>query len=71
MQKEIYARDNDPFKVFEEVNSNAYKVDFPGDHGISATFSVTDLSPYLEDDHLDNLRANSPQQGEDDGDPIS
>jgi len=29
---------------------------------------VADLSPYLEDDHLANLRANSPQQGEYDGD---
>ena len=30
---------------------------------------MADLSPYLEDDHLANLRANSPQQGEDDGGP--
>jgi len=30
---------------------------------------VVELSPYLEDDHLANLRSNSPQQGEDDGGP--
>ena len=30
---------------------------------------MVELSPYLEDDHLANLRANSPQQGEDDGGP--
>jgi len=30
---------------------------------------VANLSPYLKDDHLANLRANSPQQGEDDGGP--
>jgi len=29
---------------------------------------VADLSPYLEDDTLENLRANFSQQGEDDGD---
>jgi len=36
-------------------------------HGVSATFNVADFSPFLEDDHLANLRANSPQEGEDDG----
>jgi len=36
---------------------------------VSATFNVADLSPYFEDDHLANLRINSPQQGEDDGGP--
>ena len=29
---------------------------------------MADLGPYLEDDHLANLRANSPQQEEYDGD---
>jgi len=36
---------------------------------VSATFNVADLSPYFEDDYLVNLRANSPQQGENDGGP--
>jgi len=30
------------FKLFEKVCYNAYKVDLPGDHGVSATFSVAD-----------------------------
>jgi len=30
---------------------------------------VVGLRPYLDDDHLANLGANSPQQGEDDGGP--
>ena len=55
--------------VYTSVNDNAYKVNLPRDYGVPATFNVADLSPYLEDDHLSNLRANSPQQGEDDGDP--
>jgi len=62
-------RADGPFESLERVNDNAYKVDLPGDYGVSATFNVADLSPYLEDDHLANLRANSPQQGEDDGGP--
>ena len=57
------------FKVLKMVNNNAYKVNLLGDYGVSATFNVVDLSPYIEDDHLVNLREKSPQQGEDDGGP--
>ena len=57
-----------PFEVLERINDNAYKVNLPGDYGVSATFNVADLSPYFEDDYLVNLRTNSPQQGENDGD---
>ena len=60
-------RADGPFEILERVNDNAYKVNFSGDYGVSTTFNVADLSSYLEDDHLPNLRANSPQQGEDDG----
>ena len=62
-------RADGPFEILERVNDNAYKVDLPGDYGVSATFNVADLSPYLEDDHLANLRANSSQEGEDEGGP--
>ena len=55
-----------PFEVIEKVNDNAYKVDLPGDYGVSCTFNVADLKPYYEDDHLENLRANSFLKGEDD-----
>ena len=40
----------------------------PRDYGVSATFDVANFSPYLEDDILGNLRANSSQQGVDDVD---
>ena len=45
-----------PIKVLENVNDNAYMVDLPMDYGISATFNVSDLSPYLQDDYLADLR---------------
>jgi len=57
------------FEVLERINDNAYKVDLPGAYGLSVTFNVADISPYFEDDHLANLRTNSPQQGEDAGGP--
>ena len=65
----LMPRVDGPFEVLERINDNAYKVDLPGDYGVSATFNVADLSPYFKDDHLANLRANSPQQGEYDGGP--
>jgi len=63
----LMSRTDRPFEIPERVNDNAYKVNFFRDYGVSTTFNVADLSPYLEDDHLANLEANSPQQGEDDG----
>jgi len=52
-------RVNGPFEILERVNNNAYKVNLLGDCGVSATFIVADLSSYLNDDHLANLRVNS------------
>jgi len=57
-----------PFEVLERINNNAYELNCPGDYGVSATFNIADLSPYREDDTLENLRVNSSQQGDDDGD---
>ncbi|KAL4333432.1 hypothetical protein GQ457_07G006300 [Hibiscus cannabinus] len=45
--------------VLEKVNDNAYKLDLPGDYKVSATFNVSDLSPY--DDSAD-LRTNPFQE---------
>ena len=55
-----------PFKVLEKINDNAYKVDLPEDYGVSCTFNVSNLKPYLTDDKLQNLMANSFLEGEDD-----
>ena len=68
-KNKLMPRADGPFEVLERINDSAYKVDLPGDYGVLATFNVTDLQPYEEDDHLSNLRANSIQQGEDDGEP--
>jgi len=37
-----------------------------GDYGVG-TFNGTNLKPYSDDDKLQNLRANSSLEGEDDG----
>jgi len=62
-------RADGPFEVLERINDNAYKVDLPSDYGVSTTFNVADLSPYLADDYLEDLRAHSLSKGENDGGP--
>jgi len=49
-KNKLTARAGGPFEVLEKISYNAYKVDFPGDYGVSGTFNVADLSPYLVDD---------------------
>ena len=64
MRKEIFPaqrrskllpRGDGPFQVLERINDNAYKLDLPDEYTISATFNVTDLSPF---DAGDDLRTN-------------
>jgi hypothetical protein len=56
------------FKVLEKINENAYKLDLPADFGVSPTFNIADLKPYLgEEDQLES-RMTQMQQGEDDVD---
>ena len=67
----LMPRGDGPFRVLESVNDNAYKLELPGDMGMSPTFNVGDLTPYLEDDDDDDdgdgddLRAHHNQEGED------
>ncbi|KAL4386416.1 hypothetical protein GQ457_09G017760 [Hibiscus cannabinus] len=56
----ILPRGDGPFQVLEKVNDNAYKLDLPGDYIVSATFNVSDLSPY---DNSADLRTNPFQEG--------
>ena len=57
-------RGDGPFQVLERINDNAYKLDLPGEYTVSATFNVTDLSPF---DAGDDLRTNPFQEEGNDG----
>jgi hypothetical protein len=57
-----------PFKVLEKINENAYKLHLPADFGVSPTFNIANLKPYLgEEDELVS-RTTQMQEGEDDVD---
>jgi hypothetical protein len=54
--------------VLERINDNAYKLDLPVDFGVSPTFNIADLKPYMgADDGLDS-RMTQMQEREDDED---
>jgi hypothetical protein len=64
----LMSRADGPFKVLEKINENAYKLHLPADFGVSPTFNIADLKPYLgEEDELES-RMTQMQQGEDDVD---
>ena len=68
-KNKLMPRSDGPFKVLERVNDNAYKLELPGDMGVSSTFNVGDLTPYLDDEEEgDDLRANHIQEEEDEAD---
>uniref|UniRef100_A0A2N9EDN1 Tf2-1-like SH3-like domain-containing protein n=1 Tax=Fagus sylvatica TaxID=28930 RepID=A0A2N9EDN1_FAGSY len=64
-RSKLLPRGYGPFQVLERINDNAYKLDLPGEYNVSATFNVTDLSPF---DVGGDLRANPFQEEGNDGD---
>ena len=44
-----------PYKIIEKINDNAYKLELPPEFGVSPTFNITDLKPYLgQEDELES-----------------
>ena len=60
-KSKLLPRGDGPFQVLERINDNAYKLDLPGEYNVSATFNVTDLSPFDVGDDAD-LRTNPLQE---------
>ena len=57
-----------PYKVLAKINDNAYIIESPPDFGVSPTFNISDLKPYLGEEDEADLRTTPLQEGEDDED---
>ena len=66
-KSKLQPRGDGPFQVTQRINDNAYKLELPGEYSVSATFNVSDLSPF-DADH--DLRAN-PFQDEGNDEDVS
>ncbi|KAL0408292.1 UNVERIFIED_CONTAM: hypothetical protein Sradi_1763600 [Sesamum radiatum] len=64
-KSKLMPRGDGPFRVLKRINDNAYKLDLPGEYGVSATFNVSDLSPFYDTD-IEVSRTTPFQEGEDD-----
>jgi hypothetical protein len=67
-KSKLMPRADGPFKVLEKINDNAYKLELPADFGVSPTFNIADLKPYLGEDEELPSRTTLIQEGEDDED---
>jgi hypothetical protein len=57
-----------PFKVLTKINDNAYILDLLAEFGVSTSFNVADLKPYMAEDEELPSRTTSLQEGKDDED---
>jgi len=57
-----------PFKVLAKINDNAYMLDLPVNFGVSPTFNIVDLKPYLGEEAKLESRTTQMQEQEDDED---
>ena len=67
-KSKLLPRADGPFKVLEKINDNAYKLELPADFGVSPTFNIADLMPYLGEEDEFESRTTQMQEGEDDED---
>jgi hypothetical protein len=70
-KSKLMQRASKPYKVLEKINDNAYTIDLPPDFGVSTTFNISNLKPYMgEEDEIES-RTIPIQEGKDDEDITS
>jgi hypothetical protein len=55
----LMPRATSPFKVLTKINDNAYILDLPAEFGVSTSFNVADLKPYMAEDEELSSRTTS------------
>ena len=67
-KSKLMPRADGPFKTLAKINDNAYKLELPPKFGVSSTFNISDLRPYLGEEDEFESRTTPIQEGEDDED---
>jgi hypothetical protein len=67
-KSKLMSRAAGPFKILAKMNDNAYKLELPPEFGVSPSFNISDLHPYLGEEDEMPSRTTSMQEGEDDED---
>jgi hypothetical protein len=67
-KSKLMSRAAGPFKILAKINDNAYKLELPPEFGVSPSFNISDLRPYMGEEDEIPLRTTSMQEGEDDED---
>jgi hypothetical protein len=67
-KSKLMSRAAGPFKILTKINDNAYKLELPSEFGVSPSFNISDLRPYLGEEDEMPSRMTSLQEGEDDED---
>jgi hypothetical protein len=67
-KSKLMSRAAGPFKILAKINDNAYKLELPPVFGVSFSFNISDLRPYLGEEDEMSLRTMSMQEGENDED---
>nr|KYP51637.1 Transposon Ty3-I Gag-Pol polyprotein [Cajanus cajan] len=62
-KSKLQPRGDGPFQVLEKINDNAYKIDLPGEYGVSSSFNVVDVTHFDAGDEFIALRTNVAQEG--------
>jgi hypothetical protein len=65
-KSKLMSRDAGPFKIVAKINDNAYKLELPPEFGVSLSFNISDLRPYMGEEDEMPSRITSMQEGEDD-----
>jgi hypothetical protein len=67
-KSKLMSRAAGPFKILAKINDNAYKFELSPEFGVSPSFDILDLRPYLGKEDEMPSRTTSMQEGEDDED---
>jgi hypothetical protein len=67
-KSKLISRAASPFKILAKINDNTYKLELPPEFGVSPSFNISYLRPYLREEDEMPSRTTSMQEGEDDDD---